>query len=114
MKVRMRMKRLLLLGCLFASFTSMAWAQKVTLNFKNEKIENVLSSIKTQTKLGLVFSDQLIDVNQLVSINLKDTPLEEALTELLASSKITFEVRNKKIYFIEKKYLKAVKQAKRK
>lgn len=50
-----------------------------------------------------MFSDQLINVNRKVSIQLKDATLEDALTKLLAGTKVTFEVRNNKIYFIEKK-----------
>ncbi len=60
MKTRTRTKMLLLLGVLLFGFTVSAWSQKVSLNFNNEKVEKVLSSIKAQTGMGLVFSDQLI------------------------------------------------------
>ena len=103
MKTRTRTKMLLLLGVLLFGFTVSAWSQKVSLNFNNERVEKVLSSIKSQTGLGLVFSDQLIAVNRKVPIQLKDATLEDALTKLLAGTKVTFEVRNNKIYFIEKK-----------
>lgn len=53
--------------------------------------------------MGLVFSDQLIDVNRKISIQVKDASLDEALSKLLAGTKVTFEIKNNKIYFIEKK-----------
>lgn len=53
--------------------------------------------------MGLVFSDQLIDVNRKISIQVKDASLDEALAKLLAGTKVTFEIKNNKIYFIEKK-----------
>ena len=98
-----KMKKLLLLGILLFGFTASGWSQKVSLNFKNEKIEKVLSSIKSQTGMALVFSDQVVDVNRLVSIQVKDGNLEEALDKLLAGTKVAYEIKNNKIYLIEKK-----------
>ncbi len=63
MKARTKMKTLLLLGVLLFGFTVSAQSQKVSLDFKNERVEKVLASIKSQTGMSLVFSDQLVDVN---------------------------------------------------
>lgn len=95
MKTRTRTKMLLLLGVLLFGFTVSAWSQKVSLNFNNEKVEKILSSIKAQTGMGLVFSDQLIDVNRKISIQVKDASLDEALSKLLAGTKVTFEIKNR-------------------
>ena len=103
MKARTKMKTLLLLGVLLFGFTVSAQSQKVSLDFKNERVEKVLASIKSQTGMSLVFSDQLVDVNRKVTMQLKDVTLKEALTRLLSGINPTFEIRNNKIYFIEKK-----------
>lgn len=103
MKARTKMKTLLLLGVLLFGFTVSAQSQKVSLDFKNERVEKVLASIKSQTGMNLVFSDQLVDVNRKVTMQLKDVTLKEALTRLLSGINLTFEIRNNKIYFIEKK-----------
>lgn len=103
MKARTKMKTLLLLGVLLFGFTVSAQSQKVSLDFKNERVEKVLASIKNQTGMSLVFSDQLVDVNRKVTMQLKDVTLKEALTRLLSGINLTFEIRNNKIYFIEKK-----------
>ncbi len=103
MKARTKMKTLLLLGVLLFGFTVSAQSQKVSLDFKNERVEKVLASIKSQTGMNLVFSDQLVDVNRKVTMQLKDVTLKEALTRLLSGTNLTFEIRNNKIYFIEKK-----------
>ena len=103
MKARTKMKTLLLLGVLLFGFTVSAQSQKVSLDFKNERVEKVLASIKSQTGMILVFSDQLVDVNRKVTMQLKDVTLKEALTRLLSGINLTFEIRNNKIYFIEKK-----------
>ena len=49
MKARTKMKTLLLLGVLLFGFTVSAQSQKVSLDFKNERVEKVLASIKSQT-----------------------------------------------------------------
>ncbi|WP_296120387.1 TonB-dependent receptor [uncultured Bacteroides sp.] len=103
MKARTKMKTLLLLGVLLFGFTVSAQSQRVSLDFKNERVEKVLASIKSQTGMSLVFSDQLVDVNRKVTMQLKDITLKEALTRLLSGTNLTFEIRNNKIYFIEKK-----------
>lgn len=103
MKARTKMKTLLLLGVLLFGLTVSAQSQKVSLDFKNERVEKVLASIKSQTGMSLVFSDQLVDVNRKVTMQLKDVTLKEALTRLLSGINLTFEIRNNKIYFIEKK-----------
>ena len=103
MKARTKMKTLLLLGVLLFGFTVSAQSQKVSLDFKNERVEKVLASIKSQTGMSLVFSDQLVDVNRKVTMQLKDVTPKEALTRLLSGINLTFEIRNNKIYFIEKK-----------
>lgn len=103
MKARTKMKTLLLLGVLLFGFTVSAQSQKVSLDFKNERVEKVLASIKSQTGMSLVFSDQLVDVNRKVTMQLKGVTLKEALTRLLSGINLTFEIRNNKIYFIEKK-----------
>lgn len=98
-----KMKKLLLLGILLLGVAASGWAQKVSLNFKNEKVEKVLSSIKDQTGMALVFSDQVVDVNRLVSVQVANASVEEALGKVLAGTKVTYEIKNKKIYLVEKK-----------
>lgn len=105
MNSKNKTKKLLLLGILLFGFTASGWSQKVSLNFKDEKIEKVLSSIKSQTGMALVFSDQVVDVNRLVSIQVKDCNLEEALGKLLTGTKVAYEIKNNKIYLIEKKQI---------
>lgn len=91
MKARTKMKTLLLLGVLLFGFTVSAQSQKVSLDFKNERVEKVLASIKSQTGMSLVFSDQLVDVNRKVTMQLKDATLKEALTKLLSGTNLTLK-----------------------
>lgn len=103
MRAKTKMKTLLLLGILLLGFSVSAWSQRVSVDFKNERVETVLASIKSQTGMSLVFSDQLVDVNRKVTVQLKDAALKDVLTKLLSGTDLTFEVKNNKIYFVEKK-----------
>ncbi|MEA4935336.1 MAG: TonB-dependent receptor [Paludibacter sp.] len=83
-----------------------ASAQKITLSFHNETFEKVLNSIKQQTGLSLVFSEQLVDLNRKINIDVNSIQLEDALNKLLVGTNLSFEIKNKKLYFIEKNELK--------
>jgi len=103
MKKRRPIAKAILL-CLFLTvFALNASAQKVTLSFQNETFEKVLSAIKKQTNLSLVFSEQLVDLNRKVSINVNSIELEDALKQLLVGTNLSYEIKNNKLYFIEKK-----------
>ncbi|MEI8087504.1 MAG: TonB-dependent receptor plug domain-containing protein, partial [Paludibacter sp.] len=102
MKKTRFISKIILLSIFLTVFTFNVAAQKVTLSFQNVPFEKVLSAIKKQTGLSLVFSDQLVDVNRIVSINLKAGEIEDALKQLLLGTNIGFEIKSNKLYFIEK------------
>lgn len=94
--------RIILLSAFLPLFSIHMAAQKVTLSYQNVPFERVLNSIKQQTGLALVFSEQLVDVNRTVSINVASIEVEEALKQLLADTNVDFEIKNNKLYLIEK------------
>ena len=102
MESRFKMRRLLLLGIFLLGLQAAGWGQTVTLNFTQTELQEVLLSIKEQTGYGLVFSDQTLDVDRKVSISVQDMALADALSTLLKDEDVTFEIRDKKIYFIPK------------
>lgn len=104
---------MLLIGVFCIGFSMSAWAQKVSLNFEETKVETVLSSIKKQTGMDMVFSDQVLNVNRKVTVRLKNTELKEALNKLLAGTGVTFEIKNNRIYFVEDRTLGKSSKTKR-
>lgn len=94
--------KVILLSFFLTVFALNASAQKVTLSFHNETFEKVLNSIKKQTGLSLVFSEQLVDLSRKVSINIKSAQIEDALKQLLSGTNIGFEIQNNKLYLVEK------------
>lgn len=95
--------RVLLLSLFLTAFAWNASAQKVTLSFHNETFEKVLTSIKKQTGLSPVFSEQIVNLNRKVNINVNSVSVEDALNQLLTGTNISYEIKNKKLYLMEKK-----------
>jgi len=102
MKISGFISRTILLSFFLSVFTIHIAAQKVTLSFQNVPFEKVLNSIKQQTALSLVFSEQLVDVNRRVSIKVNSVQVEDALKQLLTGTNVGFEIKNNKLYLVEK------------
>ena len=94
--------RIIVLSALLPLFSIHMTAQKVSLSFQNAPFERILNSIKQQTGLALVFSEQLVDVNRKVSINVTSVGVEDALNQLLSDTNVGFDIKNNKLYLIEK------------
>ncbi len=96
--------RIILLSFLMfiMAFNAVAQHQKVTLSYQNTRFEIVLNAIKQQTKLSPVFSEQLVDLNRKVSINVNSVAVSEALKQLLNGTNVDFEFKNNKLYLVEK------------
>ena len=113
MKVNLKTRRLLTIALLLGGITASGWAQDVSLNFKQKKLETVLSAIKSQTGYSLAYSDEYVNVNQKVSIEVQKKPLEQALHALFANLNISYEVKNNTIYLTKKESVKQPTQRKK-
>jgi type II secretory pathway component GspD/PulD (secretin) len=65
-------------------------AQKVTLNFQNEKFGKILKSIEQQTSYRFVFSNHIVPVNKTLSIKAEQRIVQEVLKELLLNFSLDF------------------------
>lgn len=100
-------KPLSILKFIFLSFfltvvAIQATAQEVTLSYENVPLERILNSIRQQTNLALVFSEQLVDVNRKISIDVNSVNIEDALQLLLRGTNLSYEINNDKLYLLEK------------
>lgn len=98
----MKYQRGLVLALLLSSAFSLS-AQRVTLNFKNQKLGNVLTSISRQTGMSLAYSSQFVDLNKNVSITVKSQELLIVLNRLLSNTNIGYDLRGKNILLFQKK-----------
>lgn len=67
-------------------------AQKVTLSFKNAKIEQVFSEISKQTDYRFFYSDEVTRKATPVSITVKDVDVLDLLNELMHGQSMKYKV----------------------
>ena len=99
-RVRFLLPVLTLVCCLFAG-TASAQSVPVTLRVSDAPLEQVLSAIEKQTTYLFVY-DKNVDVACRVSIDVKDTPLNNVLNTLFQSSDIAYAVENTSIILSQK------------
>lgn len=99
-RVRFLLPVLTLVCCLFAG-TASAQSVPVTLRVSDAPLEQVLSAIEKQTTYLFVY-DKNVDVACRVSIDVKDTPLNNVLNTLFQSSDIAYAVKNTSIVLSQK------------
>ena len=95
----MKRIRLLFLMLLCVAGTALtARAQKVTLNFRNAKLEQVFGRITEQTGYTFYYARPTVNPDKVVSIAVADVDVRAALKQLLADDKVEIEIRDGKIY----------------
>ncbi|WP_257658478.1 SusC/RagA family TonB-linked outer membrane protein [Parapedobacter lycopersici] len=67
-------------------------AQKVTLSLKNEKIERLFSEITKQTAIEFLYSDELIEKAQPVSIEVKNAEVSDVLRRIMDKQHMTYKI----------------------
>jgi TonB-linked SusC/RagA family outer membrane protein len=68
------------------------FAQKITLNETHVPLEKVLDQIRQQSGYDIVYSDDLLSQSKLVTINLKNATLDEALKASLNDQPLTYDI----------------------
>lgn len=72
-------------------------APLVTLNVKNEPLSKVFQMIREQTGYNILYNDQVKAETILVTVNVKDVTLEEALEKCLAGQNLAFRIDQKEV-----------------
>lgn len=76
---------------------SYAQNKKLTLDIKNETIENVLNKIEAQSKYNFFYKTEDVDVQKRISISVKNTTIKEILRLLFNDQNITHKLIKKQI-----------------
>jgi len=76
--------------------------KKVTLNVKNETLQNVVSLIKKQTDINISFSAKTIKSNGSITITVNDKKLEDVLGQEFAALDIDYRLVNDQIVLFQK------------
>ncbi len=102
-KVLLAMK-LTVLFILFLTLTASATGfgqDKISIRVKNTEIAGVLSSIEKQTNYRFLYNNDLKDIREKITLNVKDAPLEEVLDIMLKKTRLLYEVMNSNLIVIK-------------
>jgi hypothetical protein len=91
----------LTLACLQLSAEGLA-QKLITYSGDKVKLEAVFKAIERQTGFAFFYNDALLKKAALVSVELKNTPLEEALTVVLKNQPLSFSINGRTIFIKEK------------
>jgi len=72
------------------------FAQSITLSQKNISFEKVFSEIKRQTGYRILYSDKLINDQQAIDVDFKNTPLKDVLEAVLPTHSVGYVLLSNK------------------
>lgn len=91
---------ILLIACLHVSAKGIT---QVTFSGKDVPLEKVFEAIKKQTGYSFLYNSDAIKKARLVTIDVKDMPVEDVLAECLRGQPFNFRVADRTIFILPKK-----------
>lgn len=91
-----RMIRQALCLLFFLSISLNAFSQ-ITLNQKNQTLRHLLKQIERVSEYKFFFSDDLPNLEQKVSLNVKNATIEETMKVLLKNTKLSYDIKKDNI-----------------
>ncbi|MGV8096248.1 MAG: carboxypeptidase-like regulatory domain-containing protein [Mangrovibacterium sp.] len=89
--------------CFFLSLIQMmameSYSQqtRLSLNLNNQRLENVLKTIEDKSEFFFLYNRDMINVDQIVTVNATNQTITEILDELLKGSGIKYSIVNRQI-----------------
>ena len=96
--MKMKLTTFILLLSVMGAFASKSFSQtnKLTMNVQNVRMEDFLKLVENQTSYRFFYSGE-IDVDQKVSANLDNSPINRVLDQVLFDVGITYEIRGRQV-----------------
>jgi len=96
---RMRIVILLFLISITQTFALNAYAQnkRLSVNFKNEKIINILDKIEDQSEFYFMFDASRINVNQRKTVDCENQLITKILDQLFEGTGITYSINDRQV-----------------
>ena len=99
----MKFKKFMALAAAMCLISISAAAQRVTIDFRQVRLEQILDEISDQTGFSFYYSQPTVNPNAAFSLSVTDTELADALDTLFEDTKITYDIaEGGKIYLIER------------
>jgi len=86
-------------------FASHSYAQKtlLTLDMKDKTVSEVLDAIEQQSEFRFYYNSNIVNINQKVSVQVKQADVFTVLNQLFVSTNISYHVVDKDVILVEKK-----------
>lgn len=99
----------LILTCLLFSFSVAAQNLSrslplVSINAKEISLTELISQVKAQTGLNVVYNNSLLDQQKKISLKLYKLPVEEVMKRALLFTNLSFSIENNTLYIIPGKH----------
>jgi TonB-linked SusC/RagA family outer membrane protein len=88
---------LLLITCLHLSASVYSQQTKLNLSFRNTKVREVLKSIEDRTDFFFLYTNEDIDINRNVTVNLEDADIDEILAEIFEGTNVSYKIADRQI-----------------
>jgi TonB-linked SusC/RagA family outer membrane protein len=75
---------------------------KLNITVKNVSVREVLKQIEDQSEFFFLYKNENIDVDRIVSIDLKEKPVEDVLNKIFKGTNVSFEIVNRQIVLVDK------------
>ncbi len=82
--------------------TAATYAQQVTLNFKKAKLKEVFGKIQEETNYDVLYKAEDLKIAKLVTVNLTEIPLKQALDICLSEQPLIYSIENTTILITRK------------
>lgn len=86
-------------------------ASKVELKTTNITIQEIVNYLTKETDYSFFFKSDDIDTQQIVSVDISSSSIDEVLTQALAKTNLSYAVKEKNIVIYEKAAAKVAVQA---
>ncbi|MFC6098821.1 SusC/RagA family TonB-linked outer membrane protein [Olivibacter domesticus] len=92
----------LFVGSIFMAYSKqpeikLSLTKRISLSIKGETLINALKLIESKADIKFIYSKQVVDLNQVVSIEANQQPLQKIFDELLSAHNITYNVIENRI-----------------
>ncbi|MGD9555422.1 MAG: TonB-dependent receptor [Mangrovibacterium sp.] len=97
--LKMKLTFIMILLSFLGTIASESYSQttRLSLELKNETVEQVLETIEEKSDFYFLYSAEMIDVNRKLSINVLNSSVEKVLDLLFEGTDITYVVKNRQI-----------------
>lgn len=91
----------------YTSINAQTNSNNISLDIKNATIESILDIIEERTEFRFLYSKDIIDVNNILNITVKDESITNVLNKIFKNTDIIYTVRDKQIVLSHKNKAKS-------